>query len=157
MLPLAQTLSRRPWSIFPSHVSLVVAVNFVIETRLTQGYFLVLMSTMRTILSIPCLSIDNWTSAHFGFTRFCLLRLSLSEPCYLRKAPRLFAPERVMSMSHSEGSGVRIVAFPVVLGVSSEDLAQTDGDFCVLYEEFVDADVWSLSSMTGKNATLCCD
>ena len=40
-----------------------------------------------------------------------------------------------MSMLHSEGSDVRIVAFRVVLGVSSEDSAQTDGDFLVFYEQ----------------------
>ena len=36
--------------------------------------------------------------------------------------------ERLMSTLHSEGSDVRIVAFRVDLGVSSEHLAQTDGD-----------------------------
>ena len=70
---------------------------------------------------------------------------------------RIVASERVMSMLHSDSSVVRIVAFRVDLGVSLEDFAQTDGDFCVLYEEFFVGDGWSLSSITGKNATLCCD
>ena len=45
---------------------------------------------------------------------------------------RIVASERVMSMLHSVSSVVRIVAFRVVLGVSSADLAQTDGDLRVL-------------------------
>ena len=38
-------------------------------------------------------------------------------------------------MLHSEGSDVRILIFRVNAGVSSEDLAQTDGVFRVLYEQ----------------------
>ena len=42
---------------------------------------------------------------------------------------RIVASERSISMLHSEGCHVRIVVFRVVSGVSSEDSAQTDGDF----------------------------
>ena len=49
---------------------------------------------------------------------------------------RIVASERVMSMLHSVSSIVRIVAFRFDLGVSFEDLAQTDSDCCVLYEDF---------------------
>ena len=68
---------------------LVVAVSLGIKTRLKQCYLVVLMNTIGTVLSILCISIVNWASAHFGITCFCLLRLSLSEtsPCYFRKAP----------------------------------------------------------------------
>ena len=68
---------------------LVVAVSLGTKTRLKQCRLVVLMNTVGTVLSILCISIVNWTSAHFGITCFCLLRLSLSEtfPCDMRKTP----------------------------------------------------------------------
>ena len=67
----------------------MVAVSLGVKTRLKQFYLVVLMNTTGTVFSILCISIVNWTSAHFGITCFCLLRLSLSEtsPCDMRKAP----------------------------------------------------------------------
>ena len=56
---------------------------------------------------------------------------------------RLVAPERVMSMLQSEGSVVRIVAFPVDLGVSSEDPAQTAGDFLCVVMKLMKEDIIS--------------
>ena len=96
---------------------LVVAVPHGIKTRLKQCHLVVLMNTIGTVLSILCISIVTWASAHFDITCFCLLRVSLSEtfPCCFRQAPlRIVASERVVSMLHSEGSDVRIVPFRVI-------------------------------------------
>ena len=112
-----------------------------IKTRLKQCHLVVLMNTKGMVCSIPRISIVNWRSAYFGITWFCLLRLSLGEssPCYLRKAPicvSLRLSELCPCYTRKTPLFVCIVAFRVDLGVSSEDLAQTDGDICVLYEEF---------------------
>ena len=55
--------------------------------------------------------------------------------------------ERAISVFHSEGSDVRIVAFRTESGVSSENSAQTDGDLRVLYEQHFVCDVCSVSSI----------
>ena len=60
-------------------------------------------------------------------------------------------------MLHSEGSDVRIDAFRVDSGVSSEDLAQTDGGLRVLCEQHFVGDDCSVISTTRFNVTLCCD
>ena len=70
---------------------------------------------------------------------------------------RIVAFERNISMLHAEGSDVRIVAFRVDSGVSSEDAAETDGDFRVLCEQHFVGDGLFFVSMTGENVTLCCD
>ena len=65
---------------------------------------------------------------------------------------RIVASERNISMLRSEGSDVRAVS-----GVTTEDSAQMDGDFCVLYEQHFIGDGLFLVTMIGKNVTLCCD
>ena len=67
----------------------VVAVSLGIKTRLKQCHLVVLMNTIGTVLSILCISIVTWASAHFVITCFCLLRLCLIEtsPCCIRKVP----------------------------------------------------------------------
>ena len=63
---------------------------------------------------------------------------------------RIVALQRNISMLHSEGSDVRIVAFRVDLGVSSEDSAETNGDFRVFCEQHFVGDGLLLVSMTGR-------
>ena len=55
--------------------------------------------------------------------------------------------ERAISMLHSEGSDVRIIAFRTESGVSSENSAQTDGDLRVLCEQHFVGDDCSVSSI----------
>ena len=57
-------------------------------------------------------------------------------------------------MFHSEGSDVRVVAFRVDSGMSSEDSAETDGDFRVLCEQHFVGDGLFLVSMTGDDIVL---
>ena len=64
---------------------------------------------------------------------------------------RIVAFERNIFVFHSEGSAVRIVAFRVDSGVSSEDSAETDGDFRVLCEQHFVGDGLFLVIMTGEN------
>ena len=59
--------------------------------------------------------------------------------------------------SDPSGSDVRIVAFRAVSGVTTEDSAQMDGDFCVLYEQHFVGDGLFLVTIIGKIVTLCCD
>ena len=55
--------------------------------------------------------------------------------------------ERTISMLHSEGSDVRIVAFRVDSSVSSENSSRTDGDLRVLYEQHFVGDDCSVVSI----------
>ena len=88
-------------------------------------------------------------SANNGWKRKCTLCLVHSFT---------IESERDISMLHSEGSDVRIVAFRVDSGVSSVDLAQTDGGFRVLYEPTLGwRRLFGHLSTTRFNVTLCCD
>ena len=65
--------------------------------------------------------------------------------------------EGSISILHSEGSDVRIIAFRVDSGVSSEDSAETDDDVRGLCGQHFVGDGLFLVSMTVENVTLCCD